>query len=202
VPDRAELGVVYDWDKGGAMKIGIISDIHDNVWNLHVALRALREVDTLICCGDLCSPFVIGLLANGLPDRPIHIVFGNNDGDLFRIAQVAAKWGQIQLHGEMFVGELGGKQVAVNHYPSIAATIDRGSFDLICYGHDHRFHIARHGKTLVVNPGTIMGYDPGAQGDVAATCAVYDTATGEIAAFVVSAATDNFTEHQFTIGAE
>lgn len=184
------------------MKIGILSDIHDNVWNLRVALATLREVDALICCGDLCSPFIIGLLANGLPERPIHIVFGNNDGDLFRIAQLAAKWPQIQLHGETYVGELGGKRVAVNHYPSIAATIARRQFDLICYGHDHQFKVVRSGDTLIVNPGTIMGYNPGVQSDVAATCVVYDTATNDIAAYAVDAAIGESTPYPFTVSAE
>lgn len=164
------------------MKIGILSDIHDNVWNLRGSLTALREVDALICCGDLCSPFIVGLLAAGLPDRPIHIVFGNNDGDHLRIAQMATKWPQVQLHGEVFVGEIGGKRIAVNHYPSIAATIDRQSYDLICYGHDHRFKIARHGAALVINPGPIMGYE-----------------SGEAHAFAVEADGEGATPHRFTI---
>lgn len=184
------------------MKIGILSDIHDNVWNLRMALTALQEVDALICCGDLYSPFVIGLLANGFAARPIHIVFGNNDGDLFKIAQLAAKWPQVQLHGELFVGEIDGKRFAVNHYPSIATTIDRSAFDLICYGHDHRFKVMRGGDTLIVNPGTIMGYDPGAQHDVPATCVIYDTATGGIIAWAIDVVTGNSTLHPFTIGVE
>jgi hypothetical protein len=57
-----------------AMKIGILSDIHDNLWNLRAALGGLGEADALICCGDLCSPFVVGLLAEGFPGRPIHVV--------------------------------------------------------------------------------------------------------------------------------
>ena len=51
------------------MKIGILSDIHDNIWNLRAALEGLGEADALICCGDLCSPFVVGLLGEGFPGR-------------------------------------------------------------------------------------------------------------------------------------
>ncbi|HEY8602328.1 MAG TPA: YfcE family phosphodiesterase [Thermomicrobiales bacterium] len=161
------------------MKIGILSDIHDNIWNLRGALAALRDVDAAIVCGDLCSPFVIGLLAEGLPDRPIHIVFGNNDGDLFRIAQMAAKWPQIALHGEAFVGDIGGKRFFVNHYPAIARATSPADFDVICYGHDHRFAIERRGTTMLINPGPTMGYIPGGPGDVAASFVVYDTDSGE-----------------------
>lgn len=181
------------------MRIGIVSDIHDNVWNLRGALAAMRDVDALICCGDLCSPFVIGLLAEGLPARPIHIVFGNNDGDLFRIAQVAAKWPEVQLHGEVFVGEIGGKRIAVNHYPSIAAAIDRKAYDLICYGHNHRFNVARNGSTLIVNPGPIMGYEPGDRRNVPSTFVIYDTETSEAQAFEASAGNNEVKPYYFTI---
>lgn len=41
------------------MRIAVLSDIHDNVWNLAAALDAGAETDALICCGDLCSPFIV-----------------------------------------------------------------------------------------------------------------------------------------------
>lgn len=167
------------------MKIGILSDIHDNIWNLRGALAALRDVDAAIVCGDLCSPFVIGLLAEGLPDTPIQIVFGNNDGDLFRIAQLAAKWPQIRLHGEVFIGELGGKRFFVNHYPAIARAASSGDFDVICYGHDHQFVIEQRDGATLINPGAIMGYDAGNRREVPATFVIYDTELGEARGYQV-----------------
>ena len=41
------------------MQVGIIADIHDHISNLGKALRALDCVDVLVCCGDLCSPFIV-----------------------------------------------------------------------------------------------------------------------------------------------
>jgi len=90
------------------MRIGIIADSHDHIWNLRAALTCLATTDALICCGDLCSPFIIGLLAEGYTAGPLHIVFGNNDGDLFRITQNAAHNPHVALHGELFVREFGG----------------------------------------------------------------------------------------------
>src|SRR5579883_2882184 len=82
------------------MKIAILSDIHDNVWKLEAALKQMQEAELLICCGDLCSPFIVGLLADGFPQRPLHIVFGNNDADLFRITQNANRYpNRVALHG-------------------------------------------------------------------------------------------------------
>jgi uncharacterized protein len=90
------------------MRIAILSDIHDNVWKLATALEKLRGVDALLCCGDLCSPFVVHQLARGF-SGPIEIVFGNNDGDLYRITANAAKYSHVRVHGELFRGEFDGR---------------------------------------------------------------------------------------------
>jgi putative phosphoesterase len=161
------------------VKVGILSDIHDNIWNLATALTGLQEAETLICCGDLCSPFIIGLLAEGFPDRPIHIVFGNNDADLFRITANARKHAHVRLHGEFFQGELGGQRFAVNHFDNIAQPIAAsGQYDVVCYGHNHIFKIEPVGQTLTINPGAIMGYDPGNKKDIPSTFVIYDSKTG------------------------
>jgi putative phosphoesterase len=168
------------------MKIGILSDIHDNIWRLTTALASLKKAEALICCGDLCSPFIIGLLAEGFPNRPIHIVFGNNDADLFRITNNAKKYTHIHLHGEFFQGELGGQQFAVNHFDNLAQPIAAsGQYDVVCYGHNHLYKIEPVGRTLTINPGAIMGYDPGGKKDIPSTFVVYDTETGAVTGYQI-----------------
>lgn len=154
------------------MQIAIISDIHDHAENLKLALAEAREADVLICCGDLCSPFVVAELGRGF-SKPVHIVFGNNDGDPFRLAGVAAEFSQIQVHAEYVELELGGVSFSINHYDNIGRAIARGEvFDVVCYGHNHTFEITPHGSTLAINPGEIYGKRKGH-----ATFAMYDTAT-------------------------
>ena len=43
------------------MKIAVISDIHDNIWQLAKVLNgiAAAQVSVILCCGDLCSPFTL-----------------------------------------------------------------------------------------------------------------------------------------------
>ncbi len=166
------------------MRIAILSDIHDNVWNLAAVLDALGEAEAMICCGDLCSPFVVTQLAEGFK-RPIHVVFGNNDGDQHRISRQAAGFGHVQLHGELFQDELGGRRIIANHYPSLALRFDPSGFDLICYGHDHTFARERRGDTLIVNPGTVMGFDPIERREVPATFVLYDTAKHQAKGFAL-----------------
>jgi putative phosphoesterase len=167
------------------MRIAILSDIHDNLWNLRLAIDALRGADALICCGDLCAPFVMDQLARFA--GPVHIVFGNNDADLFRITRKSTD--RVRVHGEYFEGELGGKRVAVNHFDNIARPVAlSGEYDLVCYGHNHVFRVMRLGRTLAVNPGPIMGakFPGGEWTDVAPTFAVYDTDSGQAEAFEIA----------------
>jgi putative phosphoesterase len=157
------------------VKIAVVSDVHDHVWNLRTALAALGEAEALLFCGDLCSPFVIPVLAEGFAG-PVHVVFGNNDGDLYRITQNARSFGNIDLHGELFKGELGGLRVAVNHYPEIGESLAAsGAYDLVCYGHDHRYTVAHRGEALLLNPGTLLGYDPASRADIPATFVIADS---------------------------
>ena len=162
------------------MKLTILSDIHDNIWNLQKALAtpAVQETEALLCCGDLCAPFVIRLLGLHYPGRPIHIVLGNNDGDVASIIRQAMSFSHIHLHGEYFRGVLDGKSIAMNHYPEQARLLAAsGMYDIVCYGHNHELKTdERIRDTLLLNPGAIMGYHGGDLREIPATFVVLDTA--------------------------
>jgi len=154
------------------MKIAVLSDIHDNIWQLE-ALLADLEADALLFCGDFCAPFTLAQLAEGF-NGPIHAVFGNNDGDQFLLSQVAARFAHVTLHGDFTELEMGGRQVVVTHYPEIGEALARcGAYDLVCHGHSHEQVIERKGRTLRVNPGEVMGRFG------LSTFALYDTETGQ-----------------------
>ncbi|MDP7133117.1 MAG: metallophosphoesterase family protein, partial [Planctomycetota bacterium] len=63
------------------MKIAIMSDSHDNIWKLEAALEKAAGSDAIIHCGDLCSPFIIDRLGRLSNEKPVHVVWGNNEGD-------------------------------------------------------------------------------------------------------------------------
>jgi putative phosphoesterase len=162
------------------MKLAIVSDIHDNLWNLQLALQAAGEAEVLLCCGDLCSPFVIDELVkfNG----EVHIVFGNNDADLYRITTKAAKLANCYLHGELFEAVFEGKRFAVHHFDYLARPLSKsGSYDVVCFGHNHELEISRAGACLLINPGPVMGakFTSGRWEDVAPTFVIYDTKSDE-----------------------
>jgi len=139
------------------MLVALCSDIHDNIWKLEAALPRLNQADVLIFCGDFCAPFTLAQLAKGF-DGPVHVVFGNNDGDQWLLTHQAQQAGNVELHGQFGLIEVGGLSIAFNHYPDISrALAHSGLYDVVCYGHDHTLHEERIGDTLLVNPGEIMG---------------------------------------------
>src|SRR5436190_20632849 len=166
------------------MLIAILSDIHDNIPKLRAAIDHIQRVDALLCGGDLCSPFIVDELARY--PGPVHVVFGNNDADLFRITQKAyaanesrAEANRIQLHGEFFEGELGGKRIALIHFEQIGKALVRsGQYDLAVYGHTHQFSVERDPATGAIhglNPGEIFGWlRPASE----STFVSYETETG------------------------
>ena len=157
------------------MQIGIVSDSHDNIWNLEAALTLMSVADATIHCGDLCSPFILERLARMLDSIPIHVVWGNNDGDMRLISQVADEYQHVKIHGAFASLELDGLRVAVNHYPDIARPIaSSGEYDVVCYGHDHTAHHSKVGDCTLLNPGELMGMNG------SATFAWFDTQTHEV----------------------
>ena len=139
------------------MRIAVCSDIHDNIWKLERALPGMSKADVLIFCGDFCAPFTLTQLGQGFKG-PVHAVLGNNDGDQRLLLQMAEKAGNVTLHGQVAELEIDGVRIAVNHYPEIARGLAAsGSYDIVCYGHDHTLNEEKIGDTLLVNPGEIMG---------------------------------------------
>ncbi len=139
------------------MKLAILSDIHDALDSLSLALERASSCDVLLCCGDLCSPFVIHHLGKGFKGT-IHIVFGNNYGDLYRMTQNSQAYSHLSLHGEMANLLVDGMRIGMNHYDSIAPHLaSSGAFDLVCYGHNHQFHVSQVEQCHLINPGEIYG---------------------------------------------
>lgn len=139
------------------MRIAVISDIHDNIWALADVLPRLSHCDVLLCLGDLCAPFTATAIGEGFRG-PVHLVWGNNDGDKLLIARNAARAGNITLHGDFAELALGDRAIAMTHYPRIAeALASGGQHDLVCYGHDHERKATWMTNTLLLNPGEVMG---------------------------------------------
>jgi putative phosphoesterase len=139
------------------MRIAVLSDIHDNIWNLEKALGRLEGADVLLCCGDLCAPFSLAQIQDAFPG-PVHVVLGNNDGDPLLLAQIASHREEVHLYQPLVELDLDGKKIAVAHYPQIGqALAASGQYDVVFSGHTHRSRRQQLGGTLWANPGEVMG---------------------------------------------
>jgi len=162
------------------MRIAVCSDIHDNIWKLDGLLKQVEGWDALLFCGDFCAPFTLAQIAEGF-SGPVHVVWGNNDGDKWLLTKNAASAGNVTLHGELAQVEIGGRRIAVNHFPEIARPLaSTGIYDAVFYGHDHTARFERIGETLLLNPGEVMGRFG------KSTFASYDTAAGSHEILVIA----------------
>ncbi len=140
------------------MKIAVMSDSHDHLENIErvVALAVEKDAEMLLHCGDICSPFVMDRLAPF--EGPVHVVFGNNDGDPMTITRVAGKFSNITVHHHTGVIETDKGLVAITHYPEhgkgLAAT---GNYAAVFSGHTHLKRAEVVSDTPHVNPGEVMG---------------------------------------------
>lgn len=163
------------------MLLAILSDTHDNLWALRSAMPRLATADAALHCGDLCSPFMLKELGQGLNGKPVHVVWGNNEGDILLMTRIVAQFTNITLHGALAELTFDGVRVALNHYPDIARGLAAsGQYDLVCFGHNHIASLVRVGEgsaaspCQLLNPGELMGL-MGPR-----TFALFDTTTRQV----------------------
>ena len=168
------------------MKICIVSDSHDHRDRLAAAVADAKRLgaEAVIHCGDLVAPSTLhAIISLGLP---IHLVHGNNTGDLFHLSKLAHNpENHVHYYGQDASLLYDGEQISVDpapgvhpdgpgakirsrriflvHYPHYAKAMAlTGDFDLVCNGHEHRAVIERiknikGGETRRVDPGTVGG---------------------------------------------
>ena len=146
------------------MKICTFSDSHDRAAALAQAVREAKAqgAQAVIPCGDLIGAQTVKpALAHGLP---IHLIHGNNIGDIQATHfQMAKSGGLLRYHGADARIELGGRRIFVVHYDDYGyAMACTGDWELVCCGHSHKVEARKvanmkGGSTWLVNPGTVAG---------------------------------------------
>jgi hypothetical protein len=140
------------------MRIGILSDVHNNAGNLAAALKRLEQdrIRTVIYCGDLTDAGMVSLFA-GLE---VHFVEGNVDADVAAIARAVERLGAGCTFGREYAATLDGKQVIALHghvAGRLTEVIHSGLYDYVFHGHTHRRRDERIDTTRVINPGALGG---------------------------------------------
>ena len=145
------------------MKVGIMADSHDHLRLVRKALDVFRErgAEVILHAGDVVAPFAAKVLAAF--ERPVHVVFGNNDGERAGLGAV------LDIAPGPRVFELGGARIVVAHDVGDIGAGDVAGADVVVTGHTH-LPVIEPGKPLRINPGETGGW----LGD-RATCVVLDT---------------------------
>ena len=66
------------------MRVAVLSDIHDNIWNLEKVLKSVAGAEALVFCGDFCAPFTLAQIAEGFGEV-VHVVWGDSDPGNYEI---------------------------------------------------------------------------------------------------------------------
>jgi uncharacterized protein len=140
------------------MKIGILSDTHDQVERTSTAVSALvgAGAEVLIHCGDITRPAVVRECSR----LPCYYVFGNNDYDHDALGRAIRGSGGLSL-GRGGLIELDGKKIAVTHGDSSREVRRLVGLDpdYFLSGHTHAAADDRHGATRWINPGALHRAD-------------------------------------------
>ncbi len=184
------------------MKIGIVSDIHCNLYGLEQALSAMGDVDELLCLGDSIFQYrfsneVVALLR----EQGAHVILGNHEEDFYAphgirarqqpwIDQAHLTWLAEQPLEREFT--FAGKTLLMVHstpwaprgayvYPDSPnlARFAEVEADFVLYGHTHSQIVKRVGRALVINPGS-AGDARDHRNGRQLSCAVLDPATDEV----------------------
>jgi putative phosphoesterase len=134
--------------------VGVMSDTHDRVPAIEAALDLFNQhgVKTLIHAGDIVAPFAAKALAR-FTAGPIHVVYGNNDGERRGLAAVLPQIKEGPAHLD-----LGGARILVHHFIDWCERTDIDRADIIITGHTHAVVNERRGDKLYLNPGECCGW--------------------------------------------
>ncbi|MGP6157352.1 MAG: metallophosphoesterase family protein [Vulcanimicrobiaceae bacterium] len=136
------------------LTLGVISDTHLPHFGSalpRALLDGLRDagVTQILHCGDHTSPLTEALLARV---APVVAVAGNCDG-----YTLVERWGRrrIVTAGGVRIGLVHGHEGSGRDTPSRAyGAFEKGTVDVVCFGHSHQPLIERRAGVLLLNPGS------------------------------------------------
>ena len=146
------------------MKIGILSDTHDDIDNTNKAIDIFQENDVkaVIHAGDIISPPVITEFYR-LTEKGVKFfgIFGNNDGEKNGLKNAFEIVGG-ELLGDVGKIELDGLKFCIYHGQDLKKKekiIKSRKFDVFVFGHTHTKYpkgvdTEIINDTIVLNPGT------------------------------------------------
>ncbi|EPR43529.1 phosphodiesterase, MJ0936 family [Desulfovibrio sp. X2] len=138
------------------MLIAVISDTHlpePTAWFRRIFEQHLAQADTLVHCGDVTGPGLLAFLEGCHPD--FHSVCGNMCAGPVH-SRLSAR---LSLNREGFrLGVMHGYGPR-SEVPDFVADAFGPDYDVLCFGHTHRFTWASRDGVRLLNPGALQEGD-------------------------------------------
>jgi putative phosphoesterase len=140
------------------MRIGILSDTHDDEGNVKKIVRIFKKesIEDVIHLGDYVAPPIVRLFK----DFKLTGIFGNNDGFKYGLMQAFSEIGGTLL-GDFGKIMLDGLSFALYHgeFREISEALAKsGDYDVVLCGHFHKSEQSVFGSALLLSPGSAHSY--------------------------------------------
>jgi hypothetical protein len=137
------------------MKVGVLSDTHDRLptFKRAVALFERLKVAAIFHAGDLVAPFAAKVIAPAAVSVPVHVIYGNNDGERAGLKAILPNIGD----GPLTI-KIGGRTIVMHHAYDWLKPQDFGAADVVITGHTHQVVNATENGKLLLNPGECCGW--------------------------------------------
>jgi uncharacterized protein len=138
------------------MRIGIVSDTHNNLKNCRLIVELFNNaaVDQVIHTGDITQAKTIEVFSR--LDAPMSGVFGNNDMERDSLEAAITRY-DFRFVDPPLTLSLVGRELIVVHDPLDLDAIDAGNVDVMLHGHTHTQTIKISDSRLTFNPGESAG---------------------------------------------
>jgi uncharacterized protein len=142
------------------MRIGIVSDTHNNVRNVHriVELFNAAGVERVIHTGDITQAKTLEVF--GHLSAPLYGVFGNNDQERESLEAAIAHHG-FRFREPPFELEWHDRRIIVVHDPLELEGALQRHHELALHGHTHLYRYEERSGQVLFNPGECAGHMKG-----------------------------------------
>lgn len=139
------------------MLIGIVSDSHDHLTHLELALKRFEReaVEAVLHPGDIIAPFAARLLLEHWKG-PLRVVYGNNDGERKGLKKVLEG-----IEDGPVLVDWDERRISMDHYPPDDEHRPIIGADVVIFGHTHQVLLEQHDSALWINPGECCGWVTG-----------------------------------------
>ena len=140
------------------MKIGVVSDTHNNLKNIEIIINLFNEIKVpiVIHTGDISNANTLEQFSK-LNSKLIG-VYGNNDRNELGLEEVAQK-NKFQFQDPPRKLSLLDKEIVIFHEPDKIDQFlaENKLIDVVLYGHTHRYENNTRNGVLFFNPGESAG---------------------------------------------